>query len=352
LKKSLKLALTTMLFMGIGVVVWKFFSTPIPSANLDLADEPANENTAQTNSTFQTIVVGSTTITAEDFQWELGIQLNSPGLDSAPEFATAGASDAPPPTTNEPSEKIAETQGLQEQAMTAVIERKILYQYIASPAISFDLSNPGLFTACLEALNETIASGGSYFASPQSKERLKAKLCEQSVIEQYLEQKVLSSITISPSEIASYYRLHEKDFNRPLRMFFRQIVFADEATAKEIRHKIKKTNFAQLALQHSIAPEASKGGLIGPFSREQLPSLFDSAYAMEIGEITGVIKSDYGFHIIMPSERIPAHHETISAATPKIRADILRTKRLRAYQNFLNKAMNVISVTSPNSGVF
>lgn len=352
MKKPLKLAVTTMLFLGIGFIIWKFSSTPIPSANLDLADEPAKENTAQTSSTFQTIVVGSTTITPEDFQWELGIQLNSPGLDSSPEFAKADAPEAPAAVTNEPSEKIAETPGLQEQAMTTVIERKILYQYIASPAISFDLSNPALFTACLEALNQTIAVGGSYFASPQSKERLKARLCEQSVIEQYLEQKVLSSITISPSEIALYYRLHEKDFNRPLRMVFRQIVFANEATAKEVRREIKKTNFAELAVQHSIAPEASRGGLIGPFSREQLPSLFDSAYSMEVGEITGVIKSDYGFHIIMPTERIPAHHETVSSATPKIRAEILRTKRLRAYQNFLNKAMNVISVTSPNSGVF
>ena len=352
MKKYFKLVLTTLLFLGIGFVVWRFSSSPIPSAHLDLAEEPTKENSAQTNSTFQTIIVGSTTLTPEDFQWELGTQLNSPGLDGVPEFAKTEAPGTPPTTNNGPSEKIADSPGLQELAMTTVIERKILYQYIASPSVAFDLSNPALFTACLETLNQTIASGGSYFASPQSKERLKAKLCEQSVIEQFLEQNILSSIIVTPTEIALYYRLHEKDFNKPLRMVFRQIVLANEATAKEIRHQTKKANFAELAEKHSIAPEASNGGMIGPFSREQLPSLFDGTYTMEIGEITGVIKSDYGFHIIMPIERIPAHHETVSAATPKIRAELLRTKKLSAYQAFLNKAMNVISVTSPNSGVF
>ncbi len=342
-----------LIFPFLGILVWKFLSTPIPSTNFGSQIESPKVEPVAKKSAFQTIIIGSIAITPDDFQWEQDLLSHSPGLDAYDEHASAAENQAVPA---EGAGSIIATSELQEQIVTAVIERKILYQYIGSPALSFDLSNPALFTKCLETLNETLnettASGRPYFTSAQDKNRLKAKLCEQSVIDQYLDQQILTPLNIAPSEIALYYRLHEKEFNKPMRMVFRQIVFANEAKALTVRREIKKSNFSQLAIQHSIAPEASKGGLVGPFSRNQLPTLFDSAYTMEIGEITGIIKSDYGFHIIMPIERIPAQILSLTAATPVIRAEILRTKRLALYQNFLHKAMNAISVTSPNPGVF
>jgi peptidyl-prolyl cis-trans isomerase C len=131
----------------------------------------------------------------------------------------------------------------------------------------------------------------------------------------------------------------------------RQVVVAKEDLANELRKSIKQSNFSDLAKKHSITPEAANGGLIGPFSKEQLPTLFDIVFSMNAGDISGVIKSEYGFHIIMPVQKLPPQTISLTEATPEIRAELIRTKQLDAFQRWLNTAMNAISVTSPSSGI-
>ena len=352
MKIPFKIMAFTLFFLGVGYLAWKLVSNPLPRS---ITLEPAETSTVSSSvvsSAFQSVTVGSITITAEDFQWELDTQAQSLGLSDSEELTLINKPGVPSTTEKAPPIKIAETTELQEQIMTTVLERKIIYQYLSNPALAFDLSNPALFTKCLETLKEAVANSNDLFSSDKSKERLKAKLCEQSVIDQYTEAKLWPAIKVDPSEIALYYRLHEKDFKRPARLAFRQIVFATEAKAREIQHEVKKSNFAQLAEQYSITPEASKGGLVGPFPREQLPTLFDGACELELNQISGIIKSEYGFHIIMPIERTSAQTLSLSAATPIIRDQIIRTKKRALYRNFLHKAMNSVSVSSTTSGVF
>ena len=129
------------------------------------------------------------------------------------------------------------------------------------------------------------------------------------------------------------------------------MVVAKEDQAGDIRKIIKQSNFSDLARKHSITPEAEKGGLIGPFSKEQLPTLFDIVFSMNTGEISGVIKSEYGYHIIMPVQKLPPQTLSYAEAAPEIRAELLRSKKLEAFQRWLNTAMNAISVSSPNTGL-
>jgi parvulin-like peptidyl-prolyl isomerase len=352
LKYPFGIIAVTIMLPALGIVIWKITTKPVSISEIVVAETPSKPTAVNGDSHFQTVRAGSRVITPEDFQWELELHTQTSALDAAADDAASEKSKAPASPAVKSLGANGESADLRERIMTSVIERKILYQFIETPSFSFDLSNPALFTKCLEALKESIAAAPAFFATKQSQERLKAKLCEQSVIDQYLDQQVFPSIRMDPSDISSYYRTHEKEFKRPFRIIVRQVVLADEAKAHEVRKEIKRSNFALLAQQYSITPDASKGGLVGPFSKEQLPTLFDSVYTMPIGEITGVIRSDYGFHIIMPIESLPAETLSLSVATPIIREEILRTKKLSVYQNFLHRAMNAVPVTSPNSGVY
>ncbi|MDP7463438.1 MAG: peptidylprolyl isomerase [SAR324 cluster bacterium] len=62
-------------------------------------------------------------------------------------------------------------------------------------------------------------------------------------------------------------------------------------------------DFAALAKVHSNGPSASKGGLLGSFTRGQMVPEFDKAvFALKPSEVSGVVETPFGFHIIKRHE--------------------------------------------------
>jgi parvulin-like peptidyl-prolyl isomerase len=58
-------------------------------------------------------------------------------------------------------------------------------------------------------------------------------------------------------------------------------------------------DFAGLAREHSDCPSSAKGGDLGQFGRGQMVPAFETAtYGMEIGGVSGVVETDFGYHLI------------------------------------------------------
>ena len=58
-------------------------------------------------------------------------------------------------------------------------------------------------------------------------------------------------------------------------------------------------DFAGLAKQHSDCPSAAKGGDLGSFGRGQMVGAFEtSAFGLPVGGTSGVIETDFGYHVI------------------------------------------------------
>jgi len=341
MKNLYKMALWAILLMGIGVAIWKHLSKPLPLVE-NFSEEPERvSSSSAAKSTLPELNVGGQIITPDDLQWEIDLHT------LAPKFSAESPTDK--------SEKVEVSDDnrseLRDRIISSVLERKISYLYITEKLKGFNSDDPARFTKCLAMVGEISKENPEFFASRKSHDRLKNKLCEQSVIEQYLDERVLNSVTVSPSEVASYYRTHEKEFKKPLRITLRQIVVATAQEAQTLRKEVKTSNFSELAQKHSMTPEAKKGGLLGPFSKEQLPTLFDIVFSMNVGEISGVIKSEFGYHIIMPIERHPAQTLSLAEASPQIQAEFQRSKRLEIYQKWLGTAMNAVSVITTPSGI-
>jgi peptidyl-prolyl cis-trans isomerase D len=147
---------------------------------------------------------------------------------------------------------------------------------------------------------------------------------------------------VSEQEIADYYAEHRDDrFQEPEQIHSRQILIrvaptadddaraAARKKAEELLAKLKAgEDMAALAKKHSQdAISASKGGDLGFLARGRMPAEFDeAAFALQPGELSDVVSSASGFHLIRVEERREAGPKPIEAVRDEI-AEVLRRER-------------------------
>jgi len=84
-------------------------------------------------------------------------------------------------------------------------------------------------------------------------------------------------------------------------------------TADEVLTAVQKgeITFEDLAKQYSQDASAASGGDLGYFSRGQMVQEFeDAAFALEVGQVSGLVKTQFGYHIIKLLEKVAASGET------------------------------------------
>lgn len=144
--------------------------------------------------------------------------------------------------------------------------------------------------------------------------------------------KVADTIQITDAQIQDYYNAHRDDYRTPERVKARHILLSTANKPKEEVPKIQAQaeallkqikaggDFAELAKKNSQDPgSAQKGGDLGWVSRGQMVKPFeDAAFALKPNEISNVVTTEYGFHIVQVLERQPAHLQTLDEVKPAI----------------------------------
>ncbi|MGA7983811.1 MAG: SurA N-terminal domain-containing protein [Burkholderiales bacterium] len=111
---------------------------------------------------------------------------------------------------------------------------------------------------------------------------------------------------------------------------------AAQKKAEEILAEVRKSpgSFAALAKKYSQDPgSAEKGGDLGYFDRSMMVKPFaDAVFALgKVGDISGVVKSDYGYHIVELTGIQPGHTRTLDEVRKQLTAELQKQKAARVY---------------------
>jgi len=229
----------------------------------------------------------------------------------------------------------AELQQAQIQALNEFrIESRVLNTPEAAAVIITDQELQRAYQEIRDRYDDEDAFFSDLEKNQLSKASLQAALHRQCKVNTVLESIASHAPAISEIDIGIYYHLHAEQFNRPERREVSHIFIsinpdyaentpeAALSRAQELAEKLHKKphKFADLALRHSECPTALQGGVLGIVPRGTLyPELDAVLFNLKPGEVSDVVKSEIGFHVLLCKSIQKAETLSLAKASPKIR---------------------------------
>lgn len=162
----------------------------------------------------------------------------------------------------------------------------------------------------------------------------------------------------SDAEIKAWYDSHQENYKQPEeRRASHILILADkdakadvvtaaEAKAADLLAQVKKNpaDFARLAKQHSQDPgSANAGGDVGVVTRGAMVKPFeDAVFALKDGQISEVVRTDYGFHVIRLTSIKPERVKPLADVKADIAAELKTKTAAKKYAEAAEQFTNVV----------
>lgn len=163
-----------------------------------------------------------------------------------------------------------------------------------------------------------------------------------------------AQLAVSDAEIKSWYEEHKAKFQQPEERRASHILIGSEkigkakakARAEEVLKEVQKTPgaFAELAKKNSDDPgSAAKGGDLGFFGRGMMVKPFeDVAFKQKEGEISGIVESDFGFHIIKVTGIHAGKEKPLAEVKGEIESELKKAAASRKFAEAAEAFSNIV----------
>lgn len=212
-------------------------------------------------------------------------------------------------------------------------------------------------TATEEEINAEVEKAREYF---DTEEKFNEFLTSQKMTMEYLkdtirkdilvsklQEKLTANAAVTDEEVAAYYTANQDQF---ISVKASHILIEKEEDAMKILERAKKgENFGDLALQNSIDPTAKENkGDLGYFRKGDMVEPFEvAAFAMQVGEISDLVKTDFGYHIIKLEDKKFDKLEDIAG---ELKLQMLENNKNEVYQGLLEEMRTKANIKkNPNN---
>ncbi len=174
-----------------------------------------------------------------------------------------------------------------------------------------------------------------------SEEYLRSRMANQVLVEKIAETLFGTETMVSDDEIQAYYKQHQDEFIRPVRIHAYQIVVPSNEEAEKIRQEVRagQITFESAARKYSLSPDAAKGGDLGFFSKDEKIAAFNVAFSLAVGEISAPIQSPYGVHLVKVVEKQPSKKLAFQEAKDDIVKALKKFKQVTVYKEWVTKLL-------------
>jgi len=149
------------------------------------------------------------------------------------------------------------------------------------------------------------------------------------LIQKFTNEESQKNVKITADMLETYYKTHEKSMISPEMVKARHILVgksqagsmekAKEKAAKLLEELKNGADFENIAKEHSDCPSATKGGDLGMFRRGQMvPEFEESAFSLEVNEVSNPVSTGFGVHLIRVDEKVQKKSVPFKDAQPYI----------------------------------
>jgi peptidyl-prolyl cis-trans isomerase C len=186
-------------------------------------------------------------------------------------------------------------------------------------------------------------------ARGMSLDRLRADARVDIVITKMVEAEVATAVPVTDDEVRAFYEKNPDKFKRAESMRASHILImvdqkADDAARKKARAEIDAIlkrarggeDFSKLAKAHSQDGSAAQGGDLDFFARGRMVPEFDkAAFALKPGEISDVVTTQFGYHIIKATDRRAAETVPLEKVSPQVKQYLTNQKKQERADSFV-----------------
>ncbi|MCX5645279.1 MAG: peptidylprolyl isomerase [Phycisphaerae bacterium] len=178
------------------------------------------------------------------------------------------------------------------------------------------------------------------------------------------ESKFASTTKPTEADAKKYYDENTKEFQVPEQVRASHILIRPtdpntdpnqakaqaKAKAEDLLKKVKGgADFATVAKENSDCPSKAQGGDLGLFTRDKMVKPFaDAAFAMKVGEISGLVESPFGYHIIKVTEHHDPNQTMFEKAKTEIIGQLTEQKMQEAIDTYVKSLRQSAKIVFPS----
>lgn len=227
-------------------------------------------------------------------------------------------------------------------AVTKMIERKLQLQ--AAKNKGLDVSDQEVVQAVAEMKKQGEQIDG---ADPNTARNVR----EQLTLMRVVDREVRGVIMVADSEMKRYYQEHQDRFAYPEEYQLSQILIKPrnpddlsvaQGRAEALLATLKQgESFEELALRFSDGADAARGGRLGLVRQgELIPALEQALTSLKIGEITGIVETPEGLHIVRVDDKKPRQFRPFEQVKAEIQSLVFQQKTEDQYQIWMADLKN------------
>jgi len=162
------------------------------------------------------------------------------------------------------------------------------------------------------------------------------------LISKVIEDEAKKSVPVSDDDVKTYFEQNKERYLVPEMVRASHILTSTEEEAKKAQDELNAgVDFTEVAKKYSKDLTKDRGGDLGYFKKGQMiPEFEKTAFSLEINQISDIIKSRFGYHIIKLSDRKPATYREFSEVKDNIRNLLTRNNQRKAFDEFANNLKN------------